>query len=185
MTYEAAFNNRDDLQERYKNNALILFALEMRFDIEDIHAVAADSLTDGRDDKKIDLIYIDTDEKIAVIAQGYYSQNFNKEAPANKASDLNTGAGWLLCREIDELPERIKPSAIQLHDAIMTGDINRIEFWYVHNCLESANVESELKTVSKTASNSLKQLLENASKNTKSYPEIYTLEVGHIKLSKW
>ena len=87
--YEQALQSRENLKQ-YGSNALLLFALEMRFGIEDIHTVAADALTDGHDDKKCDLVYINVDEGSAVIAQGYFSNDpSKKEAPANKASDLN------------------------------------------------------------------------------------------------
>jgi len=75
---------------RYGDNALGLFALALRFGLDDLDTVAADSLTDGSDDKKCDIIYIDPDEGHAVLAQCYYSTRTRSSAPANKASDLNT-----------------------------------------------------------------------------------------------
>lgn len=57
---EVAFQARDDLQP-YGKNARLLFALQMRFRIEDIHSIAAECLTDGPDDKGCDLIYINSD----------------------------------------------------------------------------------------------------------------------------
>ncbi|MBD2108504.1 hypothetical protein [Nodosilinea sp. FACHB-13] len=95
-THQAAFQARTDLA-RYGDNALLLFTLQLRFDIQDIESIANDSLTDGYEDKKCDLVYVDRENEIAVIAQGYYStsDNTNRDAPANKASDLNTAVAWL------------------------------------------------------------------------------------------
>jgi hypothetical protein len=181
MTYETAFSSRDDLNQ-YGNNALTLFALELRFGIEDIHTVAADSLTDGSDDKKCDLIYIEPDEKLAVIAQGYYSSDPDKrEAPSNKASDLNTAAAWLLSRETKDLPDRIRPAAIQLRNALDSGHVQVVQFWYVHNLPESSNVKNELKTVQSNAYSSLKQLLGDS----RSGLDVAVLEVGRNQLEDW
>jgi AIPR protein len=179
--YEVVLNEREDLKQ-YGNNSLLLFALEMKFGIEDIHTVAADALTDGSDDKKCDLVYINLDEGSAVIAQAYYSQDSSKqEAPANKASDLNTAAAWLLGRELTELPDRIRPAATQLREALKKGLIKTIQFWYVHNLSESQNVKNELKTVQRSASNSLRQLLST----TFSLPNVVAQEVGSRQLEDW
>ena len=70
--FEAAFNSRTDL-EQYRQNALTLFALEMRFRLEDVHTVAATALTDSPDDKKCDLVYVDEESGDIVVAQGYMS----------------------------------------------------------------------------------------------------------------
>jgi AIPR protein len=181
MICEQALQSRDDLKQ-YGSNLLMLFALEMRFGIEDIHTVAADSLTDGQDDKKCDLVYINIDEGSAVIAQGYFSADSSKrEAPANKASDLNTASAWLLSRELTDLPDRIKPSATQLRDTLKNGQLKTIEFWYVHNLPESQNVKNELVTVQSSASNSLRQLLGP----TVSLPNVVALEVGISQLDDW
>ena len=50
LPFLEAFKARTDLSI-YKDNALLLFALELKFDIDNIHSVAEDALTDGRDDK--------------------------------------------------------------------------------------------------------------------------------------
>lgn len=97
------FSERDDLK-KYKDNALLLYTLQINFGIEDIDASASDSLTDGGGDKKADLVYINTDKKEAVIGQGYFSKEYKKEAPANKASDLNTAITWLLALDLKEVP---------------------------------------------------------------------------------
>jgi hypothetical protein len=179
--YEQVLQTREDLKQ-YGNNSLLLFALEMQFEIEDIHTVAADALTDGYDDKKCDLVYVDIDQGSAVIAQAYFSSDpSKKEAPAHKASDLNTAVGWLLSRELSDLPERIKPAATQLRDALQNGQIKTIQFWYVHNLPESQNVKNELETVKGNAYSSLKQLLDS----TISLPDVVSLEVGKNKLDDW
>jgi hypothetical protein len=141
-----AFGQRGDLA-KYGRNGLMMFALELALDIDDIDSVAASALTDGGDDKKCDLVFVNEDLRMAVVAQAYMADRYKPCAEANKASDLNTGASWLLNRKIEELPEVLRPAAADLRSALGAGKIERLCFWYVHNCSEHVNIESELKTV--------------------------------------
>ncbi len=149
-TWQEALVGRDDLTQ-YADNAIGLFALTLRFGLDDIHSVAAESITDGSDDKKCDLIFIDREERVAVLGQCYCSAKARVAAPSNKASDLNTAVAWLLQRTILDLPERLRSSAVELRDAINKGEITKFEIWYVHNLPESENVRDELNTVEATA----------------------------------
>jgi len=53
-----ALEARKDLKP-YGRNAHLLFALQFHFGIEDPVSTASTSITDGSDDKKADLVYID------------------------------------------------------------------------------------------------------------------------------
>jgi hypothetical protein len=132
----------------YGNNALPLFAVGLHLDVEDIASFATDSLTDHPADKKADIIYISEAEGVACVAQGLTAKDWGKEAaPANKASDLNTAAAWLLQRPIEEIPDAIRGHAKLLRDALDRKTITKVIFAYAHNALESKNVEAELETV--------------------------------------
>ena len=144
--WRAAFDARADLTP-YGSNALGLFALLLRFNIEYIVSVAVDTITDGSDDKKCDLVYIDQDKRVAIVAQCFLTSKTNASAPANKASDLNTAATWLLQSSIGTLPERLKPNAEAIRNGIDSGSIERLQFWYIHNQPESKNVKNELSAV--------------------------------------
>lgn len=74
MNYIADYRGRTDLISNYGSNSLLLYALQLRFDLSDIASVASESLTDGSNDKKCDLIYVDQDTGIAVVAQAYQKQ---------------------------------------------------------------------------------------------------------------
>ena len=104
------FNGRKNLKESYGDNALLLYALQLRFDIEDIDSVAAEALTDGADDKKCDLIYVDRESGTAVIAQAYNRNNATLEqsAKSNKASDLNAQQRGCLKQIYRKCPIRLK-----------------------------------------------------------------------------
>jgi len=176
--YYSNFSARTDLS-KYNDNALLLYTLQLRFGIEDIDEVATDSLVDGSDDKKTDLVYIDGDTGEAVIAQGFYAIRDRSEAPANKASDLNTAVTWLLTREITDLPERIRSAAIELRQRIEDGTIKRITLWYSHNLPESSNVKSELRSAEYTLSSVL------SSHFKENEVESLSLEVGLETIEEW
>lgn len=181
--YYNNFNTREDLKKDYGDNSLLIYALQLRYDIEDIKSVASESLTDGHNDKKCDLIYVDKDTGLAVIAQAYMKKNPSESdlAPANKASDLNTAAAWIFARDISSVPEQIKDSVQELQEAIRNGDINSIYFWYVHNLNEKNNkdVQDELNTVQVAA----QKLVDTFSEETE--VKILALEVGNATIEKW
>ena len=130
----------------YDHNALPLFAVGLYLGVEDLASFATESLTDSPEDKKADIIYIDEAEGIACIAQGTTATDWGKaSAPANKASDLNTAAAWLLQQPIAEVPEKIRGYAELLREGLREGTITKLVFAYAHNSYESANVESELQ----------------------------------------
>lgn len=129
-------------------NSLAIFALGYYLHIEDIEEFATASITEGGEDKKIDIFYLDLPERRALVAQSYLAAEWGKAgAPSNKASDLNTATTWLLSVDSSEVPPALRPRAVELRNAIREGEIDRIEFVYVHNCHESSKVNSELKAV--------------------------------------
>ncbi len=183
MGYKEDFQARTDLTEKYHNNALILYALQLRFDISDIVSVASDALTDGGDDKKCDLIYVDKDRGIAVIAQGYMKQDPHETdlAQGNKASDLNTAAAWVFSQKPDDVPERIREQVKLLQSSIQEGAISTVYFWYVHNLNEANNprIKEELSTMQTTARAAVKTLY------AKNEVEVFAIEVGNETIDKW
>jgi hypothetical protein len=147
----AALCAREDLAE-YRSNALLLFALQLRFGITDIEGVAAVALTDSANDKKCDLVFVDRDGGRVVVAQGYMSSREDLQAaPANKASDLNTAVTWLLTGELESLPEVLRSAAQEVRDAIENDQISEFHIWYAHNAPESENVRIELEQAARTA----------------------------------
>jgi hypothetical protein len=185
-SFWAAFNSRDDLKQ-YGVDALLLFALQLKFGIEDIDLIASNCLTEGGEDKKADLIYIDSEaEHVVVIAQTSISKSLvgkdgkPKKAKANKASDLNTAIPWLLSRSIKKVPENLKSHAEELRRAMSEGEIKKFYIWYVHNLVESKNVKDELETVEHTTASLIKAHFPSI-KNI----NIQALEVGENTLKGW
>jgi hypothetical protein len=179
------FKERNDLKTLFKNNALLLYALQLRFDIEDIVSVASDALTDGSDDEACDLIYVDREAGLAVVAQAYSKQNPSNTdaAKSHKASDLSNAVGWLFCREISEVPEQIRDSVMELREAIINGEVNSVYFWYLHNCDEKNNtkISDELKTVQVTAQTLLNKFLKDSENEVK----VVAMEVGNETIERW
>lgn len=149
MSYYDAFAADSDLINLLgQSNAHMIWAMALYLEEADTAALASESLTDGTDDKKLDFIYLDRDSKRLIFAQGYFATSRKDSAPANKASDLNTAAAWLLSGDIDKVPPKLKSIIEQCREAIEEGEVESIELLYVHNLPESVNVNRELQTVS-------------------------------------
>lgn len=183
MKYIADFHARTDLSQRYGNNALLLYALQLRFEISDITAVASEALTDCGRDKKCDLIYVDPEIGIAVVAQSYMKQNPTDDqlAPGNKASDLNTAATWVFAQNPDDVPEEIREQVRLLQSCIENNSVSTIYFWYVHNLNERNNpqIKEELLAMQTSARALLKTLF------PQNEVEIFAVEVGNETIEKW
>lgn len=183
MSYLQDFRTRDDLISRYGNNALLLYALQLRFDIADIISVASEALTDSSDDKKCDLIYVDRDMGVAVVAQGYMRQNPKPGdgAPGNKASDLNTAAAWIFSMRPEDVPDKIRDQVQDLQSAIRNDEISTVYFWYVHNLNESTNPQVHQELIAMQANTRVTVFGNFPDSNV----EVFALEVGNETIEKW
>ena len=145
-----AFKQREDLVE-YGDNGLLLFVAQLKLGFDDVDTFAANALTDDNNDKKCDLVALSADRQRLILAQGNLSEKDKPAAPANKASDLNTGVTWLLAGPVGDLPETLRGAALEARSALASGDVKEMQIWYVHNLPESANVEKELRQAAETA----------------------------------
>ena len=148
MAYKQVFLSSTPLIKALgEANAHMMWAIALYLEEPDPEALASEGLTDGKGDRKIDFIYLDRDAKRIVFAQGYYAKNTTKNAaPANKASDLNTAAAWLLSGDIALIPKPLGPIIEECRTALADGEVESIELLYVHNLPESVNVNRELQT---------------------------------------
>lgn len=173
VAYKARFAG-----SRFGNDAIGLFALGLQYNIDDLDAVGAESITGGGNDKKCDIFYFDKEEGRCVIAQCYMSEKPRASAKANKASDLNTAISWLLTTPIAKVPEELKANALELRSAIEKDELIELCIWYVHNCPESKNVANEMGTVEHSASTAVKRINSDAS------VRILAREFGATQFSK-
>jgi len=169
-----------NVASKYGSKGLMLYALAMRFDVDDVDSLAAESLTDNIDDKGIDILHILPEEKTAIIIQGYMAQDDSKPAAkSKKASDFNTAISWALSQDIDKVPKTIRVQVGDLRNEVTEGGVDQIEFWYVHNLDESPNVEAELNAVVATAKAFLKTYFPGKKVSVR------TLEVGNNTIENW
>lgn len=148
MTFVDAVNSRKALLDLVGfDDAYLVLAVAMFIEEPDAEALAGVALTEGGNDKKIDLIYLDKEARRVVFAQGYMAKKKNDSAPANKASDLNTACAWLISGDLTTVPSKLKGIVEECRSAINSGDIDFIDLLYVHNLPNSINVARELQTV--------------------------------------
>lgn len=178
ISWVDSFTGRSDLQP-YGDNAVGLFALALRFGIDDLQTVAANALTDGSDDKSCDLLHVDRENKVAVIAQCYHSSKDKPSAPSKKAMDLNTAITWILGQPVEKLPVSIKAAATELRAALEEGALEELHLWFVHNLPESKNVRDELVAAETTAKALINEHFSCPALN------IGSLEVGLNQLDEW
>ncbi len=187
MTYDAlldSFNNfRNDLDisQSIKDNKSAIwavFALTLKFPDETPESLINESLVDSSDDGKVDLIFFNEEAKKAIIIQTAYSTKIKDVAPTNKADDLNTAASWLLSRNIDEVPERIRTKTEELRNYLNNKNVETIEFWYVHNCKDSDAVKRNLVNVESTSKNALESMGNNT-------VTTFAREMGIDTILKW
>lgn len=147
MLHINEFAKQTELQAEFGPNAHLVWIMAMYLDEPDPRQLAVDALTDQPNDKKLDLLYLDRDERRIVFAQGYFAIKVGGgAAPANKASDLNTAAAWLLSGDLTKIPEDLADTIRECRAAIDANEIDAIELVYVHNLAESKNVKDELET---------------------------------------
>ena len=148
----SALEGREDLAA-YGGNALGLFALELRFELDDITTVADSALTDGEGDRRCDLLYVDREQRTAVIGQIYEAEDPTKAATkVTKASDLATAVTWVLgAEDLSPLPVGLRSAIEELRTALQSGEIDVVELWYVHNLARSTDADTELREVQATA----------------------------------
>lgn len=172
------FNEREDLK-KYGGEGLGLFALALRYSEDDLDGIAASSILDGQDDKKMDILYLDQSSKTAFIMQCYLATSGKRTAKANKASDLNTAVAWAFSADTEKVPERIRSHVENLREAVQNGEVEKIVFWYVHNLNESSGVNAEMRAVRENANTVVRQLYSDKK------IQIESQEVGLKTLDLW
>jgi hypothetical protein len=134
---------------KFGENRLGVLLLAQLTASDDPDHIAAESLVGGGNDRKIDSFLINLEKKAAYIGQLYLANNWGKaEAPASKASDLNTAAAWLFsAAKAKELSKSVADRSLELNKLMAAGEVTTLNVFYCHNCEESQNVADELETV--------------------------------------
>jgi len=181
MAYIDAFRANKELVDKLgESNAHLIWVLGMLLQESDLEALASASLTDGSDDKKIDLLHLDRDGGRIILAQGYFSKTSKDTAPANKASDLNTAAAWLFSGDLSIVPKQLHASISDCREALEEGEISSVDVFYVHNLPESINVNRELQTVA----NHFREFLRDLPTITVTVKELGAPSIEHLFASQ-
>lgn len=184
FTFKAAFDAETDLHQ-YSPNSLSIFALSLYLRLEDVHEFAANAVTEGPNDKKVDICYVDEIDNRVIIAQSYFSAEWGRKAArANKASDLNTAVAWLLSASEDNIPPYLRTKAIELRRLLKSESIRYIEILFIHNCYESQNVQYELKTVADATRDITNTIVRNPDSIIISYREFGITEIEDLYRSR-
>ena len=183
MSYSVVKGEVEKLQSAGYREPFLLYAMGLRLRTLDYDSLQTDDLLDGGDDKKVDFLHLDLEAGVATVAQSYESLDWDREAaPSNKASDLGTAMNWLLESDLAEIPRPdVRAGAEQLRDGLESGDIGRVEVFYVHNLPGSANVESELGTVKRATD----RLLERFARGGSPPPECFVQEASIGSVDEW
>ena len=128
MNYIEKFKRETALINKFKeDSAYLCWVMALYLDRNDVFGLATDDLTDGKNDKKIDFVDLDIGNGKITLAQGYYSMKDRDEAPANKASDMNTAIAWLVSGDISEIPDYMKGIINECREAINNNEISIID----------------------------------------------------------
>ena len=139
-----------DWQHVPQRHAYGAYALSLFANLPDYLDVVADALTEGVDDKDVDLCLVDREAGQIYIAQCYLANEWDKSAaPSTKSDDLLTGLSWLLRAKVNDIPDALRKKAKEVQDALQSKEekIDTVHLLYIHNCQESDNVKSSLRTV--------------------------------------
>lgn len=159
MNYIEKFRTETALIERYTSNkAFVVWSMGLYLDIQDLEQLASDNLTDKSDDHGIDFLRYDEECGMLFIVQGYYTNKEKSNPPASKAADLNTACAWLLNGDIDKFHPTVRENIKEARSAIDEGNIQKIILIYLHNCGESKEVNTELKTAKDNLGTCLSEL---------------------------
>ncbi|MGB8455803.1 MAG: AIPR family protein [Anaerocolumna sp.] len=142
-SFISALNQRNDL-ERFKENRCSIFALELFYGIDDPLNEIGPAITAGGDDCKIDLLYINKEQRSIVVIQAYEAQTFKLSAKGNKGADLAYAIGVLFSTPIKDIPEGMRPHITEARESIRKNEISMIHFWYLHNCPESIQIQQQM-----------------------------------------
>jgi hypothetical protein len=175
---EEALAGRRDL-DVYGDNKRLLFAVQLHLGVDDISGLAADTLTDGGDDKACDLIYVDREAGIILLVQGTEYRSERVAAKPSKATTLFQAVTWVFSHDFDEVPEGLRPRVEEVRAALAENVIREIWVWFVHNMPESINVQRELKAI-RTALDAAV-----GSGYPQQKPHTRVDEIGRETLAKW
>ena len=151
---EKVLTDRTDL-DQYKNNKRLLFAIELILGVDDIHEVAQRSLTDGRGDRSCDLVHVDREQGLVIVAQAYEAIS-RSTVEERKVRDLYQAVNHVFSAPIVGLPIMLSSAIDEVRAAIEDGSIRHVDLWFVHNCATQRDLTEALEGSAIAVRNALK-----------------------------
>lgn len=174
---EEALAGRGDL-DIYRHNKRLLFAVQLRLGMDDIHTLAAEALTDGPDDKSCDLIYVDRESGLMLLAQGYEA-TAARAVKQTKVASLHQAVAWVFSHDVEKAPERLRPAINEVRSALGDDAIREVLIWFVHNLPHDDQVHHELQAIGNNAMGAIRA----------KYPEltldVRSQEIDRETLAEW
>lgn len=154
--YWVALEQRDDLKQHGNLNSA-LYAIELHGEMDDVNLIAPDIITEGGDDENIDILYVDREGKRIYLIQSYQSPLFRAQgARPSKAQETSYAETALFSADINSIPARIRSQVKDARDALKAGEVERLNNWFVHNCIETDECERPLKAIGISVTSKLK-----------------------------
>jgi hypothetical protein len=178
-SFISALNQRNDL-ERFKENRCSIFALELFYGIDDPLNEIAPAITAGGDDCKIDLLYVNKEQRSIVVIQAYEAQSFKPSAKGNKGADLAYAIGVLFSTPMKDIPEGMRPHISEARESIKKNEISMVHFWYLHNCPESLQIQQQMAPLLEAGRSQLREQF-RANKDT----DVSIKEIGLESLDEF
>ena len=142
----------DELAQAHGRSALLLYAMGLKLGTMDYDTLAMESLLDGPTTRR-STSYTSILSVASPPLRSRTSRTIGMRLrpPATRrpiSPPLRAGYGKADATSIAR--ETIRVAAVELRDALRSGEIRRLEIYYVHNLPSSVNVQAELGTVQRT-----------------------------------
>lgn len=132
------------------DNEIGAFAISLHFPDTTFDEVLSESVTDGPNDKSLDILHVDEEAEFAVICQCYLGQSPTSKVRDSKASSLNQAITWIFH---DDHDDTLRPEFLRqkwaLRNALRDQHIRQIFVWFTHDLAESENATREVQAAGK------------------------------------
>lgn len=138
------------------DNEIGAFAISLHFPDTTFDEVLTESVTDGPNDKSLDILHVDEEAEFAVICQCYLGQSPSSKVRDGKAASINQAITWIFHDDDDDTlrPEFLRQKWA-LRNALENQHIRQIFVWYTHDLTETENASREVQAAGKNLESEL------------------------------
>ncbi|HZN70114.1 MAG TPA: AIPR family protein [Micromonosporaceae bacterium] len=176
---------RTDL-DQYGSNKRLLFAAELILQIDDIHAVAGTSLTDGSGDRSCDFVHIDRPRGLVVLAQAYNTDSpTRRSVPVGKVGDLYEAVQTVLGGTASGLPVSLGSAITDVHASINEGAVRKIEIWFVNNLDDQPQLRTQMREKLDGLADAARSALTTKFPDVAADIDVEAVELSRPALAEW